>query len=286
MDIEKQLESWVNLYFPMEGIEKNTKAFTTHNKKRTKEGLFSYPNHILTLEEEAKYSEQIFQDLINLGHEVDIDFGDDLGSQQDSIKNGIKGIVHWYVCNWFKTETLKAMNKDDSNAIPYLSLMAVYHVNGEKLFLGSLFRLLTRQTGYPHYSVVGQVICTYIEWCKAKRDLDFSKLDRCAHALFAHGMNMAKAEYEYQIIAGKSRTSEATSKRVKTKEEKKQLAIMLLPKVIKEMKQNNANLNITWARVSERVASKMDEILKPNKPTPRTTVEKNYLKGINLKSYK
>lgn len=286
MDIEKELENWAEINFPMEGIEANTKAFTTYNKKRTKEGLFRYPNEVLTLEEEALYSKGVFRDLISLGDESDIDFGMDFGSQSDSIKGGIKGIVHWYICQWFKTKTLSAKERNDKDAIPFLALKAVYNVNGEKLFLGSLLRLLTRYRGQPHYSIVGQVLCTYVEWCKAKRDLDFDKLDRCAHVLFGHGMNMAKAENEYQIIAGKSRTSEATSIKISNKEKKQQMARELLPKVIEEMRQNNANLNITWARVSERVAIKMDEILKPKKPTPRTTVEKNYLKGINLKSYK
>ena len=286
MNIEKELDSWPNHFFTMEGIEESTQAFTTHNKKRTKEGLFSYPNEVLTLEGEAKYSERIFQDLIDLGDEVDIDFGYDLESQLDGIKNGIKGIVHWYVCNWFKTERLKAASGDESSAITYLSLKAVYHVNGEKLFLGSLLRLLTRHAGYPHYSIIGQVICTYIEWCKAKHDLDFDKLDRCAHVLFGHGMNMAKAENEYKIIAGKSRTGEATIKKMASKEEKQKLARELLPKVIEEIKQNNANSNITWTRVSEKIGVQMRQILKLDKPIPPKTVEKNYLKGINLRLYK
>lgn len=286
MDIEKELESWPNHFFTMEGIEENTQAFTTHNKKRTKEGLFKFPYQILTLEEEAKYSEKIFHDLISLGDEIDINFGDDLGSQQSSVQSGIKGIVHWYICQWFKTQRLTATEKSGADAIPHLALKAVYNVNGQKIFLGSLLRLLTRHTGYAHYTIVGQVICTYIEWCMAKRDVDFGKLDRCAHFLFGLGMNMAKAENEYKIIAGKSRTCDATIKKMTNKEEKQKLARELLPEVIEEMKQNNANLNITWARVSERIAVKMREILKLDKPIPPITIEKSYLKGIKLKSYK
>jgi hypothetical protein len=216
MDDKKSIldetEKWPQISFPMPKIENNTKQFNTTNRAKTKVGLFSYPSNVLTLVKEEDYSIEMFDHLICLGDEANIDFGVDYGKQQDSVIGGIKGIIHWYVCQYFKTNTLSS-----SDTVTLLPLKAVYIVEGKKLFLGSVFKLLSRQTQYPHYSIIGQIICTYIEWCTARQNNDFAQLDRLAHVLFGLGTEMAKAEHERKIIAGNSRTNCANDKKRRTR---------------------------------------------------------------------
>lgn len=234
--VSEAIKDWPRLTFPMEGIEEHSKSYKTCNLKKDKEGLFSIPANGLTLQGEAEYSKAVFKVLVELGEEIDIDFGFDYGPQVESVVGGIKGIVHWYVCQWFKSETLSS-----NDPIKTLPLKAVYVVQGKELFLGSLFRLLARHSGFANYAQLGQVICVYLGWCQAKRALDFDKLERLSHRLFALGHNMAKAEYEREIIAGQSRTENAIKSKGAEGQSNKQRLIDLLPDTIEKYRNQRPN---------------------------------------------
>ena len=226
--VTESISDWPRLQFAMDGIETSITSFKTSNLKKDKKGFFEVPTNKLTLIGEAEYSTKMFSVLVGLGDEIDIDFGFDYGNQIDSINGGIKGIIHWYICQWFKTGTLT-----NDSPIKTMPLKAVYEVEGRELFLGSVMRLLFRKTGFADYAQLGQIICTYVEWCKAKKELDFEKLDQLASTFFALGNNMAKATHEREIIAGKSRTDNASdSKGAEGKENKERLK-KLLPDAIK-----------------------------------------------------
>lgn len=247
-------------------------AFHTTNKSGTKQGLFSFPNHAFQYDEEEIISQNMFKKISFVSELLPDNVGKNYNNQVDSLRDGIAGIIHWYIGQYLKSDAFITNSTGNS-----IALKAIYNVNNRSLFLSSFLRILTRHTGHPQYTILGKIIDTYIDWNTYKKNNDWLNAEKMATYLFGMGHSMSKAEYEHPIIAGKARVSELNRQKTQERNIKKQEAIDLLPEVIKRIKSERPSLQkIPKTQVYQKIA---------NEISMSKEAVKRYLKGIDFKQY-
>jgi hypothetical protein len=255
---ENLIQNWERIAMNIPDISHSESgAFSTTNARGTKKGLFSFPSGAFTIESEIERSQEIFKVMAIIHDKLPTSLGKYYSSQDSSVDDGVRGCIDWYVGQWLQ-DTITV--KTDGEVRETLPLKAIYVIGGAELCLGSMFRVLSRKLNVPHYALLGQIIDTYLFWELSKFCLDWEQAEKRAAILFGLGYEMAKAENERNIIAGNSRTSEASQQKQEDRQKKIKQASVLADKVIPEIKKKygKVKFNTLCIQVSEAMGCHPD----------------------------
>jgi len=264
LDVKEYIKDWEKVVPNLQDVKPIKGKFNSQNRAKTKDGFFTYPSHALTLKEAQETSIKQIEKMILVDDLFDVNLGKNYKAQIESVKDGIAGIVHWYLGQWIKTKTIVSNNS-------YISLKTIFIVDDKELYLGAFIQYSTRLTGHPHYSILGNLINCYIDWLLCKRNSDWEEADRLSACIFGFGYEMAKAENEQALITGRERQTEYHDSKKQQRLDDISNAKELIPFAKEKLKSKGKK--ITGVAVYGIIANELK--VKPD------TVKK-YLKNIDI----
>lgn len=223
MDVKDYIKSWERITitipdsdYPKYAYQTKTKKDRKSNKKENiSSGLYNFSEDRFQLKGEVELSLKTLGVISLIDNRITNYLGKSYQPTELRIQDGLVGVINGTIRlllekndELTRKELLWAI-EIANNHNSYLPLKAVYVFEGEELYIGNLFKVLSRRFEHAIYGFLGKMLCLYIDWefCRSQNNWEGATSVTAQFAILSHLIGEALHESPIQNEKHKKNTA-------------------------------------------------------------------------------